>query len=100
MADAERAMIMAQLLSPPLPMVCTGGGGEERVTSSHDLLFCILGRLISLPEGTTVGAYPNSRHNGDWRSHLIVGDHAMDLLRGLKNGFSENSYSLFCMYTR
>ena len=101
---AERAILMSQLLSPPLPMVCRGGGDdeEERITSSHDLIFSILGRLIALPSTVIEGAYPNSGHGGDWRSHLVTGEHAIKLLRSLTSGGQgkDTHYDLFCMYTR
>ena len=59
---ARRGMLFAQILAPPLPMVCVSANRQEGFSSSHDLLSSIFGRLLSLPEqGKTLlrGAYPD-----------------------------------------
>ncbi len=52
----ERASLVVQLLCPPLPIVCVGSNGEEKITSSHDLLSSMIGRLVCVPDEKFVGA--------------------------------------------
>ena len=84
--QARRGMLFVQILAPPLPLVCKGSDKEDRVTSSHDLLSSIFGRLLALPEqGRDMlrKAYPEERFDGDWQSHLLRGKHAIALLNTL-----------------
>ena len=76
----RRAMLLAHILAPPLPMLCVGADGCEAITSSHDLLFAVIGRLLALPDGSVKMAFPDSGFHGDWQSHLLGGSHAMRLL--------------------
>jgi hypothetical protein len=111
MQHAERASLFVQLLSPPLPIVCRGSDGEERITSSHDLLSSMFGRLLCVPAEKFVGAYEEAGFAGDWKSHVLRGKHAIDLLESLAcvTGDSmqmtegvavEHMYGDFCTYLR
>ena len=114
---AERAALFVQLLSPPLPILCRGSDGEERITSSHDLLNSMFGRLVCVPADKFVGAYAEDGFAGDWKSHVLRGKHAINLLETLvgvtkqfylgdpelkltKNVAVDQMYGYFCTYLR
>ena len=89
--NASRASLFVQLLCPPLPIVCTDFNGLERISSSHDLLSCMFGRLLQINNRAAFkGAYVADGFDGDWQSHLLLGKHATDLLRALVSVTSEN----------
>lgn len=81
-----RTSILVQLLSLPLPMICTGKGDNENkeVGNSHDLISAILGRLLV-----------EQKHNENELLEKILYDDKLqtDLL-------SNPSYEGLCAYTR
>lgn len=89
--NASRASLFVQLLGPPLPIVCTNSSGAESFSSSHDLLSCIFGRLLQINDRNVFrGAYPTEEFDGDWQSHLLLGEHATELLKALVAITAEN----------
>lgn len=106
----ERAMIIVQLLAPPLPILCVGGASRDgdKVSSSHDLIHAILGRLLAVPKEDAANferVLPEAGFKGDFKSHILKGQHAIVLLNGVigegkRIPTDEEKYSMLCMYTR
>jgi hypothetical protein len=125
----DRSFLLAQMHAPPLPMLCRAHDGSEAVRSSHDLLWVIFGRLVSVPSqrlsSLARNAFrpntPASAYGGDWRRHVTEGPHVARLMSVLKRhmesveeieltgggGFvsrteeaAEFLYPHFCAYTR
>lgn len=91
---ANRALLFVQMLSPPLPMLCRDGNGEEKISSSHDLLFLLFGRLMPLPASMFEGAYTSEGFHGDWKAHILKGKHAFELLEKLIEITDMNEHSI------
>lgn len=123
--DMRRALLFAQFLSPPLPLVCVGADGSERVSSSHALLHTVMGRLLAVPRHRrrlSMQGLPEpvgGVHGGDWQAGLLGGPHALELLRACRqqarlheaasvselcgvdlDALVEEMYTHFCAYTR
>lgn len=106
----ERAMVIVQLLAPPLPIMCVGGASRDgdKVSSSHDLIHAILGRLLSIPKedaGNFERVLPEAGFKGDFKAHILRGQHAITLLNGMigegkRIPTDEEEYSMLCTYTR
>lgn len=121
----QRALLITQLLAPPLPMLCVGANGEERISSSHDLLWVLFGRLFAAG-ALAVGSPPPpppplaaAATTGDvqlvaWHEYILNGPHTETLLRALilqqqqetpddvgpPAVSSSTKYQAFCDYTR
>ena len=102
----QRAFLITQLLAPPLPMLCTGSNGEERISSSHDLLWVLFGRLFSLKarqekitDDEHAGGGGASTMLVPWHEYILSGTHTETLLRALVSA-NTSKYEAFCAYTR
>ena len=106
----ERAMVIVQLLAPPLPIMCVGGASRDgdKVSNSHDLIHAILGRLLSIPKEDAANferVLPEAGFKGDFKAHILKGQHAITLLNGMigeggRIPTDEEKYSMLCTYTR
>ena len=111
----ERTLILVQLLSPPLPILCVNSGDREgdRVSNSHDLIYSILGRLLSIPEedaDSLKRVASEAGFDGDFKRHVLTGKHATTLLEAIRPGQAtggkkkpvtdDEMYQHFCAYTR
>lgn len=107
-ANMKRSMFMMQLLSPPLPMLCVGSEGEEKIGNSHDLIYTLVGRLAGSPpqqQGENPKHQTSLSFEPDWYVDMLRGPHALQLLDILledkeKRKTDEEIYEAMCTYTR
>ena len=108
------ALLLTELLAPPLPMVTLDSDGREKVHSSHLVIATIAGRLDDPVLCTSAAGGVESKFSGDWLAHAVCGDHAVRLVDKLRRrrqqlgpvgsgddcAVVETLYECFCTYTR
>jgi|694.fasta_scaffold106876_2 hypothetical protein len=99
-----RSTFLVQLLSIPLPLICTGQGdyenGTKDVGNSHDLISTILGRILVVHENSTQEILKILQGQVLEGCHT---EHLLSFLRSVAAAPHENiqqGYEALCTYTR